>query len=42
MFVADQPAAVAPSEADPLDVIEVVANRPDQAQKIDRRTYRVK
>ena len=42
MFVADQPAAVAPSEADPLDVIEVVANRPDQAQKIDRRAYRVK
>jgi outer membrane receptor for ferrienterochelin and colicin len=42
MFFADQPAAVAPSEADPLDVIEVVANRPDQAQKIDRRAYRVK
>lgn len=42
MFAADQPAAVAPSEADPLDVIEVIANRPDQAQKIDRRGYRVK
>lgn len=42
MFVADPPAIVAPSDENPLDVIEVVATRPGQAQKIDRRTYRVK
>ena len=42
MFVADPPAVVQPSESEPLDVIEVVANRPGQAQKIDRRAYRVK
>ncbi|HYI42786.1 MAG TPA: TonB-dependent receptor [Sphingomicrobium sp.] len=40
MFIADQPAAVAPSEQPGL--IEVVATRRDQAQKIDRRTYRVR
>jgi len=42
MFVADPPAIAAPSDENPLDVIEVVATRPGQAQKIDRRTYRVK
>src|SRR5919106_3171475 len=42
MFAADQPAVIAQSENDPLDVIEVVGTRPGQAQKIDRRTYRVK
>ena len=42
MFLADPPAVVQPSESDPLDIIEVVANRPGQAQKIDRRAYRVK
>lgn len=42
MFVADPPVMAAPSDENPLDVIEVVAARPGQAQKIDRRTYRVK
>lgn len=42
MFAADPPAIAAPSDENPLDVIEVVATRPGQAQKIDRRTYRVK
>ena len=42
MFVADPPAIVAPSDENPLDVIEVVGSRPGQAQKIDRRAYRVK
>lgn len=42
MFVADPPAITAPSDENPLDVIEVVATRPGQSQKIDRRTYRVK
>lgn len=40
MFVADPPVIVAPSEPEE-DVIEVVATRSDQAQRIDRRTYRV-
>lgn len=42
MFVADPPTIAAPSDENPLDVIEVVATRPGQAQKIDRRTYRVR
>jgi outer membrane receptor protein involved in Fe transport len=42
MFVADPPAIAAPADENPLDVIEVVATRPGQAQKIDRRIYRVK
>lgn len=42
MFAADPPAIAAPAESDPLDVIEVIANRPGQAQRIDRRAYRVK
>lgn len=42
MIVADPPAIVEPSAENPLDVIEVVASRPGQAQKIDRRAYRVK
>jgi len=42
VFAADPPAVVQPAETDPLDVIEVVATRPGQAQKIDRRAYRVK
>src|SRR5581483_6567249 len=36
-----QPAVVAPAPADQSDVIEIVGSRPDQALKIDRRTYRV-
>ncbi|GAA4745323.1 hypothetical protein GCM10023264_08400 [Sphingomonas daechungensis] len=40
MFAADPPAIVAPAEQEE-DVIEVVATRSDQAQRIDRRTYRV-
>src|SRR3954453_5249214 len=48
MFAPDPPAIVAPGEAAPSQsdeqtgVIEIVGTRPDQAQKIDRRTYRVK
>ena len=42
MFFADPPAIVQPSASDPIDVIEVIGNRPGQAQKIDRRAYRVK
>jgi hypothetical protein len=42
VIAADPPAVVQPAETDPLDVIEVVATRPGQAQKIDRRAYRVK
>src|SRR4051794_27771359 len=48
MFASEQPAIVAPSEAvpsqtdDQTSVIEIVGTRPDQAQKIDRRTYQVK
>ena len=40
MQAASPPAIVAP--ADDSAVIEVVASRPDQAQKIDRRIYRMK
>lgn len=43
MFSVEPPVAVQPSTAsDQSDVIEIVGNRPDQAQKIDRRIYRVK
>jgi outer membrane receptor protein involved in Fe transport len=42
MFAADPPALVQPSETDPHNVIEIVGTRPGQAQKIDRRSYRVK
>ncbi len=41
MQAAEPPAIVVPSAPDE-DIIEVVATRPDQAQKIDRRIYRVK
>ncbi len=34
--------APAPAEDEFAGVIEVVGTRPDQVQKIDRRTYRVK
>lgn len=40
MQAADPPAIIAPS--DDSSIIEVVATRPDQAQKIDRRIFRVK
>lgn len=40
MFVADQPAAVAPAQQPGL--IEVVGTRRDRAQKIDRRIYKVR
>lgn len=36
-----QPPVVAPAPADQSDVIEIVGTRPDEALKIDRRTYRV-
>ena len=42
MFAADPPAIVQPTVDDSQGVIEVIATRPGQAQKIDRRTYRVK
>ncbi|MEO8453542.1 MAG: outer membrane beta-barrel family protein [Sphingomicrobium sp.] len=43
MFADQPPAIVQPSETDEqTGVIEVVGTRRDQAQKIDRRTYRVK
>ena len=41
MFLADQPATVAPAPAPQSDVIEIIGIRPDQALKIDRRSYRV-
>ena len=41
MFGADQPAIVAPAPPDQSDVIEIVGRRPDEALKIDRRSYRV-
>ena len=43
MFAADPPAIVQPSATDEqTGVVEVIGTRRDQAQKIDRRTYRVK
>src|SRR5436305_15227605 len=43
MLAADPPAVVQSQPADnQTGVIEVVGTRSDQAQKIDRRTYRVK
>ncbi|HEX4738695.1 MAG TPA: TonB-dependent receptor [Allosphingosinicella sp.] len=43
MFASQPPAVVQPgSNDDQSDVIEVVGNRPDQVQKIDRRSYQVK
>jgi outer membrane receptor protein involved in Fe transport len=43
MFAFDPPAIVTPAEPDDqTNVIEVFGTRPDQVQKIDRRTYRVK
>ena len=41
MFSIIQSAIVAPAPADQRDVIEIVGQRPDEALKIDRRTYRV-
>jgi outer membrane receptor for ferrienterochelin and colicin len=42
MLAADPPTVVQPSQAESqADVIEVVATRSQQSQKIDRRTYRV-
>lgn len=42
MFAADAPALVQPAQSDSQpDVIEVVATRSQQTQKIDRRTYRI-
>jgi outer membrane receptor for ferrienterochelin and colicin len=43
MFAADPPAIIqAGQEQSQPDVIEIVGNRPDQVQKIDRRTYTVR
>jgi outer membrane cobalamin receptor len=42
MVALEPPAIVQPGDANPQpDVIEVIATRPDQTLKIDRRTYRV-
>jgi outer membrane receptor protein involved in Fe transport len=42
MFAAAPPAAVQPNDTGSSDLIEIVGQRPDQVQKIDRRTFRVK
>jgi outer membrane receptor protein involved in Fe transport len=42
MFAAAPPAAVQPNDMGSSDLIEIVGQRPDQVQKIDRRTFRVK
>jgi hypothetical protein len=42
MFADPPPAVATPAASDDTQMIEVVAQRPDQAEKIDRRIYRVR